>query len=257
MKSRLVILVAAIVLGVVAALLTASYLRDASARLSEEAEPVQVLVAVADVPRGTPAEDLLEQGLAEVREVPRRYVADGAISNPVAVAGQVLATSLGPGEQVTATRFKYAGEVGLSYGIPEGFVALSIAADDVKCVGGMLKPGDHVLIAATLDPGPDGESAETRILLPKVRVLAVGAITDPSPADSAVTDDGTGRRTLTQDTADTGRPAVMTVTLALKPADVEKLVFVEEQGTARLALLPATETEVPATIGRTLTSIFE
>ena len=246
MKSRLLVLAAAIVLGVIAALLTASYLRDASARLSEEAEPVQVLVAVTDVPRGTSAEDLIEDGLAEVREIPRRYVAEGAVSSTTAIAGQVLATSLGAGEQLTATRFRYAGEVGLSYGIPEGFVALSIAADDVKCVGGMLKPGDHVLIAATLDPGPDGESAETRILLPKVRVLAVGATTDVV-SDQAGTETGaTGEgRTLTADTADTNRPAVLTVTLALKPDDVERLVFVEEQGTARLALLPATATEVP------------
>ena len=256
MKSRLLILAAALILGVVAALLVANYLRDASARLSEEAEPVQVMVAVREVPRGTPAEGLLAEEYVELREIPRRYVADGAVSSESAIAGQVLATTLGTGEQVTSSRFRYPREVGLSYGIPDGHVAVSIAADDVKCVGGMLKPGDHVVVLVTLDPGPEGEGAETRVLLPKVRVLAVGELTDVEPAAGA-TDTASGTRTLTGDTADTRRPAVVTVTLSLTPADAEKLVFAEEQGSTRLGLLPATATDVPATPGRALDSIFQ
>jgi pilus assembly protein CpaB len=255
MKSRLLILAAAIVLGVVAALLVANYLNDASARLSDEAEPVQIMVAVQEVPRGTPAEDLLAEGFVELREVPRRYVADGAVSSDSAIAGQVLATSLGTGEQVTASRFRYARDVGLSYGIPEGHVAVSVSADDVKCVGGMLKPGDFVLIIATFDPGPAGEGAETRILLEKVKVLAVGAMTDAESQPTTTTD--TGRGGLAGDTANTTRTAVLTVTLALAPADAEKLVFAEEQGVTRLGLLPATATDVPDTPGRSLDSIFE
>jgi Flp pilus assembly protein CpaB len=50
---------------------------------------------------------------------------------------------------------------------------------------------------------------------------------------------------------------VLTVTLALAPQDIERLVFAEEQGTTRLGLLPATATDVPDTPGRFLGSIFE
>jgi pilus assembly protein CpaB len=210
---------------------------------------------VQDVPRGTPAEDLLANSYVELREIPRRYVADGAVSAESAIAGQVLATSLGTGEQVTGSRFRYPREVGLSYGIPEGHVAVSIAADDVKCVGGMLKPGDYVLIVATFDPGPGDEGAETRILLSKVKVLAIGSLTDVESEPAAPT--GSAGNTITGDTADTRRAAVLTVTLALAPQDIERLVFAEEQGTTRLGLLPATATDVPDTPGRFLGSIFE
>lgn len=257
MKSRLLILVAAIVLGIVAAVMTARYLDDASARLSAEAQPVQVMVATQDVPRGMTAEEMLAEGYAELQEVPRRYVADGAVSSETMIEGKVLATSLSGGEQITAARFRYPTAVGLSYTIPEGFVAVSISADDVKCVGGMLKPGDYVLIAATLDPGPEGEGAETRVMLPKVKVLAVGEQTDPDPAPATTNTQQTATITGNNNSNNEERATSLTVTLALSPADVEKLVFAEEQGKVRLALLPATATGVEETTGRTLHTIFE
>ncbi|MBN2404253.1 MAG: hypothetical protein JXE06_01580, partial [Coriobacteriia bacterium] len=128
MKSRLLILVAAIILGITAAVMTARYLDDASARLNAEAQPVQVMVATQDVPRGMTAEEMLGEGYVELQDVPRRYVADGAVSSVSMIEGKVLATSLSSGEQVTGARFKYPSAVGLAYSIPDGFVAMSIAA---------------------------------------------------------------------------------------------------------------------------------
>jgi Flp pilus assembly protein CpaB len=267
MKSRLIVLALAVVLGVVAALVTANYLRGASAKLTAEAEPVQVMVATQDIGRGTTAEVMIESGAIELREIPRRYVADGAVSSPSMITGKVLSVPLTTGEQVTAARFRYPSEVGLSYGIPDGFVAMSIAANDVKCVGGMLKPGDWVMVTVTFDPGPtDPETADdeeapppeaiTRILLPKVKVLAVGQTTDPEPAQTTTTQTG-GGGVLGGGTAQTEQRVSNTITLALLPEDLEKLVFSEEKGSVWLALLPATETAVPETAGRTLQSIFE
>lgn len=254
MKSRVVILVVAVLLGIVAAVVAAKYLGDASAKLTSEAEPVKVLVAVKDVPQGTTAEDALSDGYVELREVPRRYVAEGAVSSASAISGQVLATSLSTGEQVTAARFKYASEVGLAYGIPEGFVAMSVAADDVKCVGGMLKPGDYVMITATLDPGPANAGPETRVLLKKVLVLAVG--TTMGNEQATTTEEGSSSSSLTGNASNTDTAQSLTLTLALLPSDVEKLVYAEEEGTTRLALLPATATSVVPTPGRTLSTIF-
>ena len=254
MKSRLLILAVAIALGITAALITARYLDDATARLNAEAEPVQVMVATQDVPRGMTAEEMLAEGYVQLEEVPRRYVADGAVSAQGTIEGKVLAASLSAGEQLTLARFRYPNAVGLSYSIPEGFVAMSIAADDVKCVGGMLKPGDYVLVAVTLDPGPEDEGAQTQILLQKVKILAVGEQTDPDPEPVSTEAEPTG---LAASSRNEQKTSALTVTLALAPADVEKLVFAEEQGSVWLALLPATATDVPATDGRTLQSVFE
>lgn len=255
MRSRVFILVAAVVLGIAAALLTAQYLRGATARLTKEAQPVQVLVATQDVPRGTSAEDALKQGLITVQEVPQRYVSANAVSSARAIDGQVLATSLSAGEQVTRARFQFPSEAGLSFAIPDGFVAVSIPADDITCVGGMLKAGDWVLVTATFDPGPNGKDAESKILLPKARVLAVGADTGAGTA----TDDGTNKpgSALAAGTRSANAAKAATVTLALKPEDVERIVFAEEQGTVWLALLPTTEAQLPTTAGRNIKTIFK
>ena len=256
MRSRVFILIAAVILGVAAALVTAQYLRGATARLTQEAEPVQVLVAMQDVPRGMTAEEALKEGFIQMQEVPQRYVSASAVSSVRGIEGQVLAATLSQGEQVTRARFQFPSEAGLSFAIPDGFVAVSIPADDVTCVGGMLKSGDWVLVTATFDPGPNGKDAESRILLPKARVLAVGLDTGTGTGTAETGRDGaitTGARS-----ANTGEVAQSpTVTLALKPEDVEKLVFAERQGSIWLALLPTTETELQGTPGRNIKTIYK
>jgi pilus assembly protein CpaB len=256
MRSRVFILIAAVILGVAAALVTAQYLRGATARLTQEAEPVQVLVAMQDVPRGMTAEEALKDGFIQMQEVPQRYVSASAVSSVRGIEGQVLAATLSRGEQVTRARFQFPSEAGLSFAIPDGFVAVSIPADDVTCVGGMLKSGDWVLVTATFDPGPNGKDAESRILLPKARVLAVGLDTGTGTGPGDTGQDGaitTGARG-----TNTGEVAQSpTVTLALKPEDVEKLVFAERQGSVWLALLPTTETELPGTPGRNIKTIYK
>jgi pilus assembly protein CpaB len=180
-------------------------------------------------------------------------VSDDAVSSSKAISGQVLAASLSAGEIVTAARFQNPKDAGLAYSVPNGFVAVSIPSDAVKGVAGLLKPGDFVMVTATFEPGPNGVDALTRVLLPKARVLAVG--TDVGAQQ--VTQSGGSSITGNTANAETEQKAAPTVTLALAPSDVEKLVFAEEQGSVWLALLPATETEVPVTPGRTIQALFD
>lgn len=252
MRHRGLILAAAVVLGVIAAILAAQYLKSASARLAREAEPVEVLVAVKAAPRGASAEELARSKALETRAIPRRYVAEGAVSSLAAIEGQVLAVDVGAGEQITRSKFAYATEAGIAYSIPEGLVAVSIPADDVTCVSGSLKPGDTVMVVATFDPGPDGKQPETRVLLPKAKVLAVNGRLVPEQAGQQQAGRG-----LASSSERGGSGAVPTVTLALTPADVVKLVFAQEQGSVWLSLLPPTATEAPAASGRTLNNIFQ
>ncbi len=257
MRSRLVILIVALLLGGVAALATNWYLNRATERLEAGTEPVEVLVASEQIPRGALADDLLDKGLIVTREVPQRYVAADAVSSPKAIRGQVLAAPLSAGELVTTARFQAPMEAGLAYSLPDGFVAVTIPSDAVRGVAGLLQPGDFVMVTATFEPGPNGVEALTRVLLPKARVLAVG--TDVG-AQTTAQDTGS-QRSLTSSTTSTqdeqAAQAAPTVTLALAPIDVEKVVFAEEQGSVWLALLPATETEIPVTAGRTLQSLYE
>ena len=209
MRSRLVIIIVALVLGGVAAILAANYLDSARSRIVAESEPVEVLVAAEDIPRGLSAEDLIERELLVIREIPAQFVSSNAVSSERAIRDQILALDMAEGEQVTDASFQYPADVGIAYTIPEGHLALTIPSDEIRGVAGFIKPGDRVSVIASLDGGnmydkdgvpidPDDPDAEgplaflnwdlgtalpdksypveypiTRIALAEVKVLAV------------------------------------------------------------------------------------
>ena len=252
MRSRIVILVVAILLGVLAAALTGRYLNSLERGVAAEDEPIEVLVAQENLSRGAAADDLIEAGLIVRESIPRRYVAEGAVSSASTIQGQVLAENLSAGEQVTQTRFQFPSQAGLAYSIPADFVAVAISNNSVKGVAGLVKPGDYVMAVVTLDPGPDGEPV-SQVFIPRARVLATGSAVGAESAPAPAADGG-----VLGGQAEEGAEPVTpdTITLALSPADVERLVFAEEKGAVWLALLGSTETEVPATTGQTLQSVL-
>ena len=262
MRSKILILVAAIGFGLVAAFFAARYLDSARLRLEADAQPVEVLVAQQDLPVGIPAEQLLETGQIVGTTIPRQYVSDGAVSSAAAIEGQVLAFPVSRGEQITAARFRYPAEVGLSYAVPEDYVAVSIPNNAVKGISGLVKPGDHVMVLATFEPTGELADAITKVVLRRVRVLAVG--TDLATAESgsvtratAAEDQGGQGGVLggAEQQADTEAP--QTITLALPPNDAERLVFAEEKGSVWLALIGSTTMEAPATPGMTYPQVLE
>lgn len=260
MRSKALILAAAIVLGLVAAFFAARYLDSARMRLEADAQPVEVLVAQQDLPVGATAEQLL-QGQQIVRTtIPRQYVSDGAVSSSASLEGQVLAFPVSRGEQITAARFKYPAEAGLSYAVPKDYVAVSIANNAVKGVAGLVKPGDHVMVIATFEPSGEFEDGITKVILRKARVIAVG--TDLSTPESGTTTGATDQQenqggAFAPGQAQGADAVPGTITLSLPPAEAEKLVFAEEKGNVWLALIGSTTTEIPETPGMTYPRVLE
>ncbi len=252
MRSRIVILVVAVALGVLAAVLTGRYIDSLQRGVAAEDEPIEVLVAQDTLARGASADELIEEGLIVRESIPRRYVAEGAVSSAASIEGQVLAEGVSAGEQITQARFKFPSQAGLAYSIPADYVAVAISNNAVKGVAGLVKPGDHVMAVVTFDPGPDGQPL-SQIFIRKARVLAVGTSVGAEPA-AAATNGGGGLGG--QSAQEQEQPTANTITLALSPADVERLVFAEEKGTVWLALLGSTETEAPVTPGQTLESVL-
>ncbi|MHB1341434.1 MAG: Flp pilus assembly protein CpaB [Coriobacteriia bacterium] len=259
MRARVFILMAAVVLGLVAAFMTARYLDTARAKIDADAQPVQVLVATEDIPRGRTSSELVEEGAITLAEVPRRYVSDQAVSSVKAIEGQVLAQPLSRGEQVTTARFQYPDQAGLAFSIPEGHVAIAISADDVKCVAGLIRPGDFVMVTATFDEARGLNAAQTKMLLPRVRVLAVGGNLSAEPASRETADGGglIGANSENGQSSRTAGKVAPTITLALVPQDVEKLIYAEQQGQVWLALIPNGVAEVPTTPGRTMQTLYK
>ncbi len=255
MRSRLVILAIALVLGLLAAALTGRYLQSLERGVAAEDQPIEVFIAVGDLPKGSAAEQLLADQLIVRQSIPRRYVADGAVSAVGSIEGKVLAESVSNGEQITQARFKFPSQAGLAYSVPPGYVAVAISNTAVKGVAGLVKPQDHVMVVATFDPGPDGE-AVTRVILRNVRVLAVGQSVGAEAPQTTQTGGGgiVGGQSAA---ANEQQATASTITLALSAAELEKLVFAEEKGSVWLALLASGDADVPATAGRTLRTVLE
>lgn len=260
MRTKVVILIAALVLGGIAAVLAAQYLSSARSTIEAESEPVEVLVATEDIPRGLAAEELLAKKLITLQKVPQRFVAAGAISSEKAIEGRVLADPLSAGEQVTQSRFELPSTAGLAYSIPGELTGLSIPVDEVQGVSGLVKPGDHVTLYVTFDEDQNaGTPAITRMLVSDCKVLAVGAaLRAESSADANKdgTDSGGALSTSRSQNSEADLNA-RTLTLAVSVSDAERIVFAEEQGSVWCALLPATVSEVPVTGGRTMQNVFK
>jgi pilus assembly protein CpaB len=252
MRSRLIILIVALALGVTGAIVTSRYLQAEQARIAQGAQLVTVLVAQQDLPAGMTSEQLLSKGYLTQRQVPRQYVAATAVSSRAMLDGKVVAQPISKDQQVTASMFKYAADVGLASSTPKDYVAVAIPYDAARGVGNLLRPGDSVAVFATFEPGSKGvETAVTKLILPKAKVLAVDQTLDPSPASTqanTVANDGnTG--SLASNGSQRKRAPNPTLTLALTPADAEKVVFAQEEGKVWLGLYSPTDLNTPVNAG--------
>jgi pilus assembly protein CpaB len=253
MKRRVVILVVALVLGGIAAVLAARYIEGARSRVQFESGTVDVFVATEDIPRGTRAEDLLAKKLVALRSYPREVVSSGAVSSMRTLEGQVLSVPLAKGEQITQARFQYPSEAGLAYSVPKDYVAVSFPVDEGESVAGLLKPQDRVVLVASFPKNAARAEGVSRIVVRGAVVLAVGTKVgaESETADQSKQSGLLGGRSTTQE------EAPPTVTVAVSPSDVERVVFAQEKGNIWVALLPADTQAVPPTTGRTMGTVFK
>lgn len=256
MRTRVLVLVASIVLGLFAAMASARYLDNARKDIEAGTDPVKVLVAVKAVTPGTSGEDAVKSGAIVKKAIARRYVAKETVSSFTSIEGRVAAVDLTPGEQVTGNDFKFSSDAGAAYSVPDGLLAVSVKDDPARGVSRMLKPGDFVAVVATFEIKQGQlETAVTKIVLARARVLAVDqnltAVTKP------VTEERSDGSLLGSNATEATGDALNTVTLALTPAELEKFVFADDLGRVRLALISKSGSTPPATSGARLASVVE
>ncbi len=256
MRTKIVILVVALALGVFAAIAVGGYLDSARRQLEAGTQPIAVLVAEKSVPAGTTAEQALADGAIVKREVARQYVAQEAVSSFNKIDGQVCAVSLTPGEQVTQGDFRFAAEAGAAYALPEGHLAVSVRDDPVRGVSGFLKPGDYVAVITTFEEkSGDITTAITRTVLSRARVLAIGQSLTSIETTGEVTTASSGGALMGAGAPTDQGASINTVTLAVKPAEVERLVFADDEGILRLALIGTADSTPVKTTGVRWTNI--
>lgn len=214
MTRRVMAAVAAVVLALVAGLLVAGYVAGADARAAAGYELTNVLLVIAPIAAGEPA---VPDVNVELRQLPRTAVAVDAVETIDALGDTVAAVDLVPGEQVLTTRFVDPGvAAGKVVDVPEDLSEVTMVLTPERVLGGNLKAGDEVGLVATWD---NLAAATSSTILHRVLVSRVQGVTFSEETE--------------------GEPQVsggVQVTLALSAQDVQRVVWLAENGTIWLSL---------------------
>jgi pilus assembly protein CpaB len=267
-KRRVFGLFVAVVLAAVATVSIYFYVNRADERAAEGFELRQVYVATQQIEAGTAADVAISQAFIERRDIPDTAVADGAIGSLEQIQGQVAASAITPGQQITTASFSSsaAGSTGSDIEVPEGLQGVSVDLSVVPGVAGFIDGGDSISVISLVNrdagtqpdaaatEGADAEAApaadlQARYVVQNALVLAVG------------------QRVMNYD--EQGNATGKTIresndnyifTLAVTPEEAEKLVFAKTQSTLWATLLPPTEDgeelEPVTTPGATLDNLF-
>ena len=243
LKSRLALLVFAVIFGISATIVAGVYLKSLEKDIRNSGKLTSVYIAERSIKPGASFRDMLLKRQVSLKQIPKKYVAAGAVS-PEKIDGKVLAVPLTKGDQLTVSKFHFSERTGLSLQIPQNMVAVSIAVDEVIGVSNLILPGDYVMIISTFDSAEDGPEV-SRILLHRVRVLTTSENKSPNGSKSQ---SSPAQKGLTK----------KTITVAVSPAEAEKIAFAQEKGRLFLALLSAKGISGNSTSsGATWDSIFK
>lgn len=177
---------------------------------------VDVVVAGQDIPGGT---EITEEML-KVAPVEPEALLDGTYTEIAPLVGVVAPGDIAAGGQVTAGKLGLVEEDkdGLSFVVPPGKRALSVAVTQQVGVGGLVRTGDRVDVIAVY-----GDKAVT--LFQNVEVLAVDQVTKDSAAETANSEERLAQTQNPQDPEP--QPQATTVTLALEPAQAQLLALAQ------------------------------
>lgn len=251
MIRRLLLLGSSLVLALVGTGLVFTYVSAADARALAGQEPVRVLVVQSDVPAGASAQAAVADGRIALQDLPRTAVPSQALTSTDTLTGLVTSSPLSAGEVLVPARFESPNRVG-ALDIAEGNMAVSVELTDQGRVAGFVVPGSEVAVFATIArPGADGQPEEeaTRLLLPRVTVLATGP-TAMRPADAQ---DGADPVT----TADEAPVATSVLTLSVNQEEAEKLVHATQTGRPYFALLTPTSASAPSASTTTTSTLLQ
>lgn len=240
MNRRILGIVAAVVLAAAGTFVLVSYVQGAERRALAGERTVEVLVAGAEIAKGTAAQDL--DGLVKLEQIPAKVQAQGSVTDLDDLDGKVAAVDLLPGEQIVAARFLEPAVLAQQEAVevPEGLQQLTVSLQPERAVGGQIRPGETVGFFASF--APDVMPYSTSLTLHKVLVTNV-QIASSSSAPPPASDE--------EPDSDRPRPAPagqLLITLAVDPSSAEKIVFAAEHGTVWLSAQPASASEQGTTV---------
>jgi pilus assembly protein CpaB len=236
MGRRTVLLVVAALIAALGTSLVFLYVRGADNRAQAAQAPVQVLKATAVINPGESVAAAQTAGKIALGTVPHADVLTGAVNTTSGMDNEVALTTIYPGEQIISSKFGAPGEQKVLT-IPDGDIAISVSLSDTGRVAGFVSPGSDVAIFLTGAAAGDSQPATTasstgtssdgtKLLLPKVEVIAVGATT----VTSTTSTDATGAQT-------TENLPKTLFTLAVDQDQAQKIIYASGHGDLSFGLL--------------------
>jgi pilus assembly protein CpaB len=200
------ILIAAVLVGAVAAYALWTYVGGIEDEANDNAERVQIYKIVQDIPKGTFGDEAFAQGFIEVDDIAKEYRPATAITQPSQIDGLVAISDLAANQVVVTNQFVTQQDSLSTFSqlLKNNEVAVTISVDQIRGVAGLLVPGDFVNILITNSAAAEATSAgaeqggadvfsqPARYLYQKVQILAVGQTRKLEPGETAATNaDGT------------------------------------------------------------------
>jgi pilus assembly protein CpaB len=216
-SNRLLGVVVAIVLGLIASVFVYRQFQQASAP-KPTVVMQRIVVAAEPLKLGT----RLDASNVKTIPWPQGQPVTGMFTKVEDVANRAVITSVAENEPILETKLaSLQSGAGLAATIPEGMRAMSVAVNDVVGVAGFVTPGTMVDVLVT--GATTGGGKITRTILENVRVLAAG-------------------QKVEQDKE--GKPqTVPVITLLVTPDDAAKLAMASTEGKIQLALRNTIDTK--------------
>ena len=235
-KTVIIITALAIVFAVVAAGLMYNYLQKQEQMKAGVYQTI--VVAAMEIPIGSKITDTM----IKTTPWPKESVPPGSASDPkvLTAAGRISIRNIPAGEPITEDKLAPVGGAAgagfMTYVVPPGHRAVTVAVNEVAGVAGFITPGNKVDVVLTTPlPGNPNETI-SKIVLQNVPVLATGQIA--------------------QEQKD-GKPIVVpTVTLDLTPEDAENLVLAANKGPLQLLLRNYSDSAEVAGRGSTIRKVL-
>lgn len=234
-NSLLVAGTAAVVLAGCASLLVYNFLKQYETR---PFQGVSVVSAATDIPIGAS----LTEANVKTGNWPKEGVPEGSITTAKEVVGRVAVHHLSTGDIITEQKLMPLSATArsnvMTYIVPRGHRAVTVAVNEVAGVAGFIAPNNRVDVVLTSSPSGSDSSTEknvSKVILQNIPVLATGQVTEQKE----------------------GKPTVVpTVTLDLLPADAEKLIVGTKKGSLQLLLRNLVDTAEISTRGATVSSVM-
>jgi pilus assembly protein CpaB len=235
MRRRLaLVLIVASVVGLLASTLVYRVLKQAAVAGQQQQEMEMIVVAAVNM---TMAETITPQHV-KLLPWPVKSVPPGAVRTMADAEGRVVRGSIVAGEPLLDGKLapQLAGKGGLMpMLVPEGQRGVTIKVDDAIKESGFVLPNSRVDVLVSMPKEKNSQDRISKVIIQDVTVLAAGQ---------------------TVELRDNKPVTITTVTLALQPAQVERLALAQSEGKLTLAMRNLRDNEIVTTKGVTAASLL-